>query len=347
MKGPIHIFRRLWQRAAEHRRRARFAASVQHLHGPPTLDSDRDDVILIALVRNGSYYLGEFFKHYRAMGIEHFVFFDNGSTDDTVARIMAQPGTVIDQSPLPLAGFEDLIRAYSANAYGTDRWCLYADMDEVFDFEGRSTHGIKALVSYMQARGHTALMAQMLEMFPKAALQSAAEMPFEEVLETFVYFDISSVQTHDYHSNLIDFSALLATNTTTNPEIKFCFGGVRGKVFGEACCLTKHPLIFNGPHVTPGPHPHLSMGVTCSDFTAVIKHYKFTNDPFGRDTATQSSGAVDHGEDAARAEVMGRTENLSLFSLDARRWNRVELLYRAGFLHPSEAYTAHLEGFDP
>jgi len=304
-------------------------------------------VIAIVLVRDGSYYLDAFFDHYRAMGIRHFVFFDNGSSDDTIARIKGQPGTVIDHSPLPLAGYEDLIRAYPANAYGADRWCLYVDMDEIFDFEGRARHGIKGLTSYLEARGHTALVAQMLEMFPKAPLAEVADMPFDQVLQEFSYFDISTVDRFAYHSAGIEFSALLAGNTTTNPDIQFCFGGVRGKVFGEACCLTKHPLIFNGAGVTPAPHPHLSMGVTCSDVTGVIKHYKFANNPMMRDTATLASGAVDHGEDSARVKVMQDSASLSLFSLDARRWNRVELLYRAGFLNGSEAYSAHLAGFGP
>ncbi|MGJ8625644.1 MAG: glycosyltransferase family 2 protein [Sulfitobacter sp.] len=342
MKSPIHILRRLLHRFREARRQARFAASVHHLHGPKTLDVAPGDVVLIALVRNGSYYLDAFFRHYRAMGVQHFVFIDNGSTDETIARIKREKGTVIDQSKLPLAGYEDLIRQYPANTYGQNRWCLYVDMDEIFDFEGRTSIGIKGLIGYLEAQGHTALVAQMLEMFPKSPLSAAADLPFKQALLEFLYFDISAVEKFEYHSDQISFSALLTNNTVATPDIKFCFGGVRGKVFGENCCLTKHPLIFNGPNVTPAPHPHLSMGVNCADVTAVIKHYKFANNPIGRDTASLATGDVSHGEDAARVQVMTQQPDVSLFSLDARRWNRVELLYRAGFLVPSDAYSAYL-----
>ena len=115
---------------------------------------------------------------------------------------------------------------------------------------------------------------------------------------------------------------------------------MRGKVFGEACCLTKHPLIFNGPGVTPAPHPHLSMGIRCADVTAVIKHYKFAGNTAARDAASLSSGDLAHGEDAARAAVLSQTPDVSLFSLDARKWNRAELLTRAGFLVGSARYDA-------
>lgn len=344
MKTPLHILRRLIARTREARRRARFARSLRHIHGPTALDVAPGAVVLIALVRDGAYYLDAFFDYYRSIGITHFVFLDNGSRDDTLARIAREPGTVIDQSPLPLAQYEDLIRQYPAQTYGADRWCLYVDMDEVFDFDGRAEHGIAGLVSYLEAQDHTAMAAQMLEMFPKGPLRDAAALPYDQVLETFAYFDISAITRIPYHSADIPFADLLRDNRLSAPEMAFYFGGVRGKVFGENCCLTKHPLVFNGPGVTPAPHPHLSMGVTVSDVTGVIKHYKFANHAAARDAATLRSGDVAHGEDAARAQVMQQHPDVTLFSLDARRWNRVELLTRAGFTLGSDAYASHLAG---
>lgn len=342
MKSPLHLLRRLRQRLHDARRRARFAASLQHLHGPSKLDVAPGEVVLIALVRDGSYYLDAFFRHYRAMGVQHFVFIDNGSRDDTIARIKAQKGTVIDRCSLPLAQYEDLIRQHPAQTYGKNRWCLYVDMDEIFDFEGRSQIGIKGLTAYLEQQGYTALVAQMLEMFPKTSLAAAAGLPYKQALQAFLYYDISAVRKVDYHSPDIPFSALLVDNALSNDAVKFAFGGVRGKVFDEDCCLTKHPLIFNGPEVTPTPHPHLSRGLRVADMTAVIKHYKFANDAAARDAETLGAGNLEHGEDARRMAVIGQNPDVSLFSLDARRWNRVELLYRAGFLVPSDAYSAHV-----
>ena len=201
----------------------------------------------------------------------------------------------------------------------------------------------EALTRYMTAQGHTAMMAQMLEMFPKAPLAEVATLPFDEVQSRFSYYDISALKRYGYHAPDNPLVDLLGENALTNPDMPFLFGGVRGKIFGENCCLTKHPLIFNGPGVTPAPHPHLSQGVRCSDVSMVLKHYKFANDPGARDAATVAGGVIGHGEDALRASRMSSDAALSLFSLDARPWNRVELLRRAGFVQGSDAYDQMLE----
>ena len=335
---------RIRNRLREHLRRRRFAASVEHLHGPRKLDVAPGEVVLIALVKDGGYYLDAFFDYYRGLGIRHFVFFDNGSTDDSIARIRAEPGTVIDRSPLPLAGYEDLIRQYPATTYGAGRWCLYVDMDEVFDFEGRETIGLAGLLRYLEREGATGFAAQMLEMFPRAPLSAVAEMPFAEALQAFAHYDISFLRRFGYHSPEIPFSALLEGNSLTGPGPDFLFGGVRGKVFGENCCLTKHPLIFNGPGVTPAPHPHLSMGLRVADVTGVIKHYKFTNNPVARDRASRATGSVAHGEDAARVDVLNRQPDVTLWSDAAQTWEGIAPLYEAGFLMRSDRYSDFVAG---
>lgn len=339
-----NLLTRVQNKIVDLRKRRRFAASLRHLHGPTELDAGPSEVILIALVRNGSYYLDAFFDYYRGLGVDHFVFFDNGSTDDTIDRIRAERGTIIDQSLLPLAQFESCMREYSAQTYGKNRWCLYVDMDEVLDFEGAARIGIDGLVRYLERGGYSAMVCQMLEMFPKAPLSDVADMPFKEALDRFRYYDLSKVERCSYHAQEIEFAALMSSNTLGSEEIAFYFGGVRGKVFGENCCLTKHPLFFNGPDVRPGIHPHVSMGLHCADVTGVLKHYKFTNDTITRDTQSHSKRDLRHGEDAARLAILGQKPGVTLYSGDAQRWDGIDPLYEQGFLVRSDAFTRFVEG---
>ena len=199
------IFTRIRNRLSEAARRRRFAAAVEHVHGTG-FAVPQGEVLGIVLVRDGAYYLDAFFDYYRRLGIRHFAFIDNGSTDDTIVRIKQQEGCVIDRVVLPLAHYEDLIRGYPAQQYGKDRWCLYVDMDEQFDFEGREAQGLPALIRYLEQRGDTALLAQMLEMFPRAPLVAVKDLTFAQALTAFVQYDISTVARFDYHSDQIEFS---------------------------------------------------------------------------------------------------------------------------------------------
>ncbi|MEP2920019.1 glycosyltransferase family 2 protein [Sulfitobacter sp.] len=335
------LLTRIRTRLNEVARRRRFSRAVEHLHG--TISVPEGEMLAIVLVRDGAYYMDAFFDYYRSLGIRYFAFIDNGSTDGTVARLRNEAGCVVDRAVLPLAQYEDLLRAYPAQTYGRDRWCLYVDMDEQFDFTGRETAGLPALLRYLERNGHTALMAQMLEMFPRAPLSEVCDLSFAQSLEAFRFYDISTVESFDYHARAISFEALLRDNRLSTDELKFKFGGVRGKVFGEACCLTKHPLIFNGAGVVPAPHPHLSRNVTVSDMSAVIRHYKFAGNVAARDAASAESGDLAHGEDQARLAVLQAQEALSLYSPDAREWAGIAPLQEAGFIVKSEAYEATVQ----
>ena len=341
MTKRCSIITRIRSRLRETARRRRFASAVEHVHGAGFV-VPQGEVLAIVLVRDGAYYLDAFLDYYRGLGIRYFAFIDNGSSDATIARIKQQEGCVIDRVTLPLAQYEDLMRGYPAAQYGKERWCLYVDMDEQFDFEGRESYGLPALIRYLEQHGDTALMAQMLEMFPRAPLAAIKDLTFAQALTAFVQYDISTVQSFDYHSEQIEFSGLLQDNVLGTDALKFKFGGVRGKVFGEACCLTKHPLIFNGEGVRPAPHPHLSQHLQVSDFSAVIRHYKFAGNIAVRDAASAVSGDLAHGEGQARLEVLEAQINLTLHSEDAQVWAGIEPLYEAGFLVRSNSYTAFL-----
>lgn len=341
--GRASFWERLKKRLARHLHQWRFNSSLRHLHGPRDRVAAPDEVVLVALVRDGAYYLDAFFDHYRGLGIRHFVFFDNGSSDDTLARLQREKGTAILQSTLPWGQFENEFRTHAARHYARDRWCLIVDMDELFDFEGRTEIGLSGLTRYLRSQGYTGLMAQMLEMFPQAPLRQVATLPYPEVLKQFCFCDISAVTAHDYTSPANGLAYFLHQNETTSPAPQILFGGIRGKVFGETCCLSKHPLVFVGPGVRPAVHPHASTGLRLPPMTALIKHYKFANDSLTRDQKSQAGATIAHGEDRLRVSVLGQNPDLSLHSPQAQSFPGIEALLHQGFLQADPAFRTHLQ----
>ena len=58
------------------------------VHG---LENPISDILLICVVRNEMYFLPQFLAHYRGLGVSHFVFLDDASTDGTTEFLIRQP----------------------------------------------------------------------------------------------------------------------------------------------------------------------------------------------------------------------------------------------------------------
>ena len=76
---------------------------VKHVHGPTRISYDLNELLVISVVRNGELYIKSFLDHYRSMGVKHFVFLDNGSTDRTVENALCARGRdrTVNECPLP------------------------------------------------------------------------------------------------------------------------------------------------------------------------------------------------------------------------------------------------------
>lgn len=321
----------------------RFDRSLRHLSGPVDPQGMADDVTVVALVRDGAYYLDVFLDHYRSLGVRHFVFCDTGSTDQTLSRLAAEPDASVLQSTLPWGRFENLFRGHAATRFSRGRWCLFADMDEILDFDGRSERGLRGLTGYLERYGYTAMMAQMLEMFPRCALRETADLTYAEAQDEFCHYDLTAVRSLAYRDRATGLSDLLHLNTVPDTAApRFQFGGIRASAFGENCCLSKHPLVKVVPGVAPAVHPHLSTGVRVADAMAVLKHYKFANDPIGRDQASLASKSIGHGEDALRLAGFDARPDLSLWSDHAEVYDGPAALRAAGFLQVSARFVEEM-----
>jgi hypothetical protein len=333
---------KLQGKAAKLHHQWRFRRSVRHLHGPRQPQLGAADTVVIALVRDGEFYLDAFLAYYRGIGAAHFVFCDNGSTDGTLARIRAQPDCTLLQSMLPWGEVENDFRRHAALSCAAGHWVLYADMDEVFTFDRAAQIGLPGLTRYMDRYGYTAMIAQMLEMFPRMSLQDAGQISYEEALSEFDHYDLRDTMQFDYHDPSIGFAWFLDQNTLANPDMSVFFGGTRKRVFGEACCLTKHPLVKVMPGVEPGVHPHAAAHVYCADVTALIQHYKFTNAPMARDADAAARGVIPHGEDLRRLDRFRSDPDLTLWTEQAERYAGLRPLQDEGFLLRSAQFEAYL-----
>lgn len=324
---------RLKQRAA--RRHVR--SSLRLLHGPAMTRLADDQVALILVGRDVSYFLDHHIRYHLALGISHIVYVDNGSTDDSVEIAKRFPDTTVASCTADFRGHQGRIRHLANTHFLRGGWRLAIDPDELLDYPGSDRIDLPELTRRMTVRGHSALVAQMLDMVFDGPMSAAALIDFAEAERQFDRFSLRGLSRTPYHGSGLKLAWFLEKNRISNSDIPILFGGLRHVAFGENCCLTKHALFRMGKGVVPHPHPHVTTGVTCTDFSAVLKHYKFAGDMLAREKKLLSENRVSHGETRLRVASLEGRDDINLGRYAEFQGFTVDRLVEQGFLDVSDA----------
>lgn len=127
------------------------------------------------------YFLPGFLTHYRALGVERFVFLNDRSDDGSLEYLCQQPDTVVVESnrtygdaiavPPALADnfrdlrIMDLWRSLLHDRFAQDRWAVQVDLDEFIHLcDGITFHDVVARLEGQSAR---AVWGVMLDVYPK------------------------------------------------------------------------------------------------------------------------------------------------------------------------------------
>ncbi|MBN2906122.1 MAG: glycosyltransferase family 2 protein [Rhodobacteraceae bacterium] len=119
---------------------------------PPPPAPDRAGVALVLIVRNEARHIAEWARFHRAAGVAHVIAYDNGCTDDTIARLRAQMGAALTVMPWnqrlrdAATGREihNQVLAYAhalRNFGGRFRWVGCVDADEFLVPKGADSIG--------------------------------------------------------------------------------------------------------------------------------------------------------------------------------------------------------------
>ena len=250
--------------------------NVEHVHGPEEVAIEPDELVVLCVVRDGRPYVRSFVEHYASMGVKHMVFLDNGSTDGTVETLQEYDDVTVLRTRVPFRNYQLYMRRYLIHRFGKGRWSLTVDMDELFDYPYSDVVGLGSFIRYLNNGGYTAVVAQMLDMFPEKPLMSVAgdedelaDSEDEPLKELHRFYDISGVRVQEY------FPLGGNNNVLTNEEIKWFRDGIKTTLFGHRAMLSKHPLVFfDGKIIPVDGTMHRTSNAHVADFTCVLFHYK-------------------------------------------------------------------------
>ena len=214
--------------------RARIKGREMRVVSDRTLQVAKGAIILLCTLRNERIRLPYFMHYYRDLGVDHFFFVDNDSTDGSREYLAAQP----DVSLWTTAG------SYKRSHFGVDwlahlqrrlchdHWCLTVDVDEFLVYPFCETRPLRALTDWLDACAVRSFSAMMLDMYPKGPIIAQPYHEGQNPFEIAQWFD----------SGNYTFSR--------NPQMGNLWiqGGPRTRVFfaehpGQAPALNKVPLV--------------------------------------------------------------------------------------------------------
>jgi len=316
-------------------------SKVEHLHGPQEVAYEEDELVVVCLVRDGRPYVKSFIEHYLSLGVKHIFFLDNGSTDGTISVARGYENVTILQTELPFKGHEYSLKQYLIAHFGKkDRWCLCADIDELFNYPYSAVVGLGSFLGYLNGKSYTAVAAQMLDMFPEEPLSGsrAGTLPDEPLKERHRFYDVSNIKRKSFK----ELRRRFPNNTLESDEIELFTGGIRDTIFATDTTLTKHPLVFSDGRIKPmADSAHWVDNARVADLTCVLFHYKFLDGYFHH----QAAQAVREGQYnnispvyKKYLQVLEGTPDLRIKQESSREIESVNDLIENGFLVVSEDY---------
>ena len=314
--------------------------NLEHVYGPEAIEYGEDELVVVCLVRDGRPWIKSFIEHYRALGVKHIVFLDNGSTDGTPDAAHNYDNVTVLKTNLPFKKYQMAMKQYLMERFCRNRWSLCVDVDELLDYPYSDEVGLDEFLGYLNERSYTAVVAQMLDMFSEESLTDAvAEGKDEPLKELHRFYDLSNVRRQRYSESPI---AGAAGNVPASEDISILRGGIQETVFGSLALLTKHPLVFMDERVVPmaAGTVHGVSNARIADVSCVLFHYKFTRRLYEqvRRAVRQENYMRDSRKHKKHLEVLERTHSLQLGDETSRELGSVNELVHNQFLDVSTEY---------
>lgn len=150
-----------------------------------------DDIVVVTTVRNEYARLQHFLDYYRRLGVARFLFVDNDSTDGTTELLRSQLDCHVfhTRDSYRDSRFGIDWQNTLLDAYGTERWCLTVDADELLVYPHCEHVDLRELCRFLDGEGHEALYTFLLDMYPGGPLADAVCEPGRPFLDTCRFFD--------------------------------------------------------------------------------------------------------------------------------------------------------------
>ncbi|WP_167854904.1 glycosyltransferase family 2 protein [Mangrovimicrobium sediminis] len=125
------------------------------------------DVLLFSTLRNEQLRIPYFLEHYRALGVDHFCFVDNGSSDGFREYVSGMPDVSVwyteasyKEAASGMHWLNGLLHRY---AHG--HWCVVCDPDELLVYPHYTSRSLDELGAMLAGRRRSSMFTLMLDLY--------------------------------------------------------------------------------------------------------------------------------------------------------------------------------------
>jgi hypothetical protein len=149
------------------------------------------DIIVVSTMRNEQIRLPYFLRYYRDLGVNHFLFVDNDSTDGTQDFLAGQPDVSLwhTKASYKRSNFGIDWMNWLQRKYCHGHWTLVVDPDELFVFPFCDTRSIRALTDWLDNSAIRSFSAMLLDVYPKGRIDAVPYQAGQDPLEIASWFD--------------------------------------------------------------------------------------------------------------------------------------------------------------
>lgn len=166
----------------------------------------RGDILAFVAQRNERIRLPYFLDYYRNLGVRHFLFVDNDSTDGSRDYLAAQADVSLwwtdDSYKVSRFGMDWI--GWLLLRHGHGHWCLTVDPDEFLIYPHCDSRPLRALTDWLDDTGRRAFPAMLLDMYPRGRLDAQPYAEGQDPFGILRWFDPANyaITKNDYLGNL-------------------------------------------------------------------------------------------------------------------------------------------------
>ncbi len=181
-------------------------------------------ITAIVLGYNEAMRIPHFIDHHAKAGIGHFIYVDNGSTDETAELLDADERVTRIYTTQLYSEHKAVWRECLADIFCNGKWVVFLDVDELLVFPGWPEVSLQTYGDILVQQGADALFTTMVDMYPESPLSETQYTPGTPFLETAPYFDTGNYRLIPLEPN--------AQKLWPTPHYRV-FGGARERLFPD------------------------------------------------------------------------------------------------------------------